>query len=124
MLSSEVLPAPFGPMIDRISPRRTMTETSSTARTPPNRFDTPEIASCTSVGAVPAPAIAWDTSIPTSPPSTYCLCGLIGGHDAERAREWQQRRQAPFSEQPQEQRRAMTTRMETDSLGAIAVPAD
>src|SRR5213595_3748944 len=40
MLSSEVLPAPFGPMIEAISPRRTEIDTSSTARTPPNRFET------------------------------------------------------------------------------------
>ena len=40
MFSSEVLPAPFGPMIEAIAPRWTEIETSSTARTPPNRFDT------------------------------------------------------------------------------------
>src|SRR5712671_6577062 len=40
MLRSEVLPAPFGPMIEAISPRRTEIDTSSTARTPPNRFET------------------------------------------------------------------------------------
>ena len=41
MFKSEVLPAPFGPMIEAIAPRWTAIETSSTARTPPNRFDTP-----------------------------------------------------------------------------------
>ena len=40
MFRSEVLPAPFGPIIEAIAPRRTAIETSSTARTPPNRFDT------------------------------------------------------------------------------------
>src|SRR5260370_41480805 len=48
MLSSEVLPAPLGPMIEAISPRRTAIDTSSTARTPPNRFDTAVAASRTS----------------------------------------------------------------------------
>src|ERR1700732_105570 len=48
MLSSEVLPAPFGPMIEAISPRRTENETPSTARTPPNRFDTAVAASSSS----------------------------------------------------------------------------
>src|SRR5947207_695471 len=48
MLSSEVLPAPFGPMIEAISPRRTENDISSTARTPPNRFDTAVAASSSS----------------------------------------------------------------------------
>src|SRR5438067_12631138 len=48
MLSSEVLPAPFGPIIEAISPRRTENDTSSTARTPPNRFDTAVAASSSS----------------------------------------------------------------------------
>src|SRR3981189_352801 len=48
MLSSEVLPAPFGPMIEAISPRRTENDTSSTARTPPNRLDTAVAASSSS----------------------------------------------------------------------------
>src|SRR6516164_6885511 len=45
MLRSEVLPAPFGPMIDTSSPRRTDSETFSTARTPPKCFETAEMAS-------------------------------------------------------------------------------
>src|SRR5262245_19666724 len=51
MLSSEVLPAPFGPMIEAMRPRSTATETSSTARTPPNRFDTPLTVRMTSSAA-------------------------------------------------------------------------
>jgi hypothetical protein len=41
MFSSEVFPAPFGPMMDRIAPSGTAIDTPSTATTPPNRFDTP-----------------------------------------------------------------------------------
>ena len=40
MLSIEVLPAPFGPMMARISPLRMSKETSLTAFTPPNDSDT------------------------------------------------------------------------------------
>src|SRR5579862_4307925 len=40
MFKSEVLPAPFGPMTEAMSPCRTSSDTSSTARTPPKRFDT------------------------------------------------------------------------------------
>src|SRR5436190_15071676 len=50
MLRREVLPAPFGPMIEAMAPRFTEIETSSTARTPPNRFDTPRTSSSTSSG--------------------------------------------------------------------------
>src|SRR5258708_1356092 len=39
-LSIEVLPAPFGPMMARISPLRISKETSTSARTPPNANDT------------------------------------------------------------------------------------
>ncbi len=35
-LNNEVLPAPFGPMIDRISPRRKLSDTSLRLVTPPN----------------------------------------------------------------------------------------
>src|SRR5215467_11167902 len=41
MFRSEVLPAPLGPMIDRMAPRGTSSDTSCTAVTPPNFFDTP-----------------------------------------------------------------------------------
>ena len=39
-LSIEVLPAPFGPMMARISPLRMSKETSLTAFTPPNDSET------------------------------------------------------------------------------------
>ena len=39
-LSIEVLPAPFGPMMARISPLRMSNETSLIALTPPNDSDT------------------------------------------------------------------------------------
>ena len=38
-LKMVVLPAPFGPMIERISPSRTASETPETARMPPNRTE-------------------------------------------------------------------------------------
>src|ERR1044071_1276232 len=56
MFRKEGLPAPFGPIIEVMPPRRTEIDTSSTARTPPKRFDTPAAASrtpsCASVGPV------------------------------------------------------------------------
>src|SRR5260370_2639775 len=48
IVSSEVVPAAVGPMIEAISPRRTENDTSSTARTPPNRLDTAVAASSSS----------------------------------------------------------------------------
>src|SRR3954471_18744817 len=66
MLRSEVLPAPFGPIIEAISPRRTLIDTSSTARTPPNRFDTPVTARCTSSVRVADVAA---TAMPRLPPN-------------------------------------------------------
>src|SRR6516225_4258081 len=51
MLRREVLPAPFGPMIETRPPRGTESVTFSTARTPPKCFDTPEMASCVSPAA-------------------------------------------------------------------------
>src|SRR3954466_13015444 len=45
MLSSEVLPAPFGPMIETMRPRGTSSEMSWPAVTPPNFFDTPSTTS-------------------------------------------------------------------------------
>src|SRR5438046_4364417 len=50
-LSIEVLPAPFGPMMARISPLRISKETSTSARTPPNDSDTPSTESSTSPAA-------------------------------------------------------------------------
>ena len=45
-------------MIEAISPRPTEIETSSTARTPPNRFDTAVAASSTSPGMISSDAPA------------------------------------------------------------------
>src|SRR6266849_3027074 len=50
-LSIEVLPAPFGPMMARISPLRMSKETSTSARTPPNANDTRSTESSTSPAA-------------------------------------------------------------------------
>src|ERR1700687_2897072 len=50
-LSMEVLPAPFGPMMARISPLRISKETSTRARTPPNANDTRSTESSTSPAA-------------------------------------------------------------------------
>src|SRR5258706_7037888 len=47
MLRSDVLPAPFGPITERISPSRTSRLTSSTAVTPPNCWATRSTRSCT-----------------------------------------------------------------------------
>src|SRR5262245_52167440 len=46
-LSSEVLPAPFGPIMERISPLRISKETPATALTPPKASDTFSTASST-----------------------------------------------------------------------------
>src|SRR5262249_48177868 len=51
MLSSEVLPAPLGPIIDRMLPRGNSTDTSSMASTPPNLLRTPSIDICAVAGA-------------------------------------------------------------------------
>src|SRR4051812_34411170 len=45
MFSSDVLPAPLGPMIDRMRPRGTSSDTSWAAVTPPNFLDTPSTTS-------------------------------------------------------------------------------
>src|SRR5262245_12792784 len=71
MLRSEVLPAPFGPMTERISPWRTSRLTSSTAVTPPNCLATPATRSCSSPASNPA-----------SPPD-------FPGHDADTIRAMQ-----------------------------------
>src|SRR5881628_529052 len=52
MLSSEVLPAPFGPMIDRMLPLGMSTDTPSTAVTPPKALQTPSTDICTAAAAV------------------------------------------------------------------------
>src|SRR6201981_2096614 len=52
MLSSEVLPAPFGPIMARISPLRISNETPATALTPPKASDTSSTASSTLPAAI------------------------------------------------------------------------
>src|SRR5215470_9200612 len=54
-LSIEVLPAPFGPMMARISPLRISNETPLTAFTPPKASETPSTASRTSPAAISCP---------------------------------------------------------------------
>src|SRR3990170_1669062 len=46
MLRRVVFPAPFGPITDSSSPRRTSRLTRLTAWTPPKTFETPAISSC------------------------------------------------------------------------------
>src|ERR1700730_8562425 len=55
MLSSDVLPAPFGPIMARISPLRMSKETPVTALTPPNESDTLSTESSTSPAAMSRP---------------------------------------------------------------------
>src|ERR1043166_9509807 len=81
MLSSVVLPAPFGPMIETISPCPTKTVTSSTARTPPKRFDTPDTASCGCSTAASEACAALD--IVRGP--ILCGCGMAGMMDPTEA---------------------------------------
>src|SRR3974390_2414999 len=75
MLSNDVLPAPFGPMIDTIAPGGTSRETSCTAVTPPNRLVTAETLSIGSAAggaadrltgprSAKAPAVRSANSIP------------------------------------------------------------
>src|SRR5215210_7920892 len=54
-LSIEVLPAPFGPMIARISPLRMSNDTSVIALTPPKASDTFSTARIVSPAATSAP---------------------------------------------------------------------
>src|SRR6185312_11063765 len=57
-LSIDVLPAPFGPMMARISPLRMSNETSFTAFTPPNESDTFSTDKSTSPTATSGPPVA------------------------------------------------------------------
>src|SRR5215813_4744043 len=54
-LSIEVLPAPFGPMIARISPLRMSNDTSVIARTPPKLSETFSMDSSASPAAISLP---------------------------------------------------------------------
>src|SRR3974377_2361880 len=55
MLSIDVLPAPLGPMMARISPLRMSNETSVTALMPPKESDTLSTASSTSPATTSPP---------------------------------------------------------------------
>src|SRR5215470_223648 len=55
------LPAPLGPMMARISPRRTLTETLLSAVRPPKRIERPSVLRITGAGP-PRPAPAGATS--------------------------------------------------------------
>src|SRR5580704_7726194 len=52
-LTIEVLPAPLGPMIENSSPSRMVKLTSVSARTPPNRNDTPRTSNVVSTKTLP-----------------------------------------------------------------------
>src|SRR6516162_8147495 len=67
MLRREVLPAPLGPMMERMRPLGISIDTSSTAVTPPNRLLTPATDSWTE-----AALISWDAGVKfISPPLTW-----------------------------------------------------
>src|SRR5262245_42816459 len=71
MLRSEVLPAPFGPITDRIRPRGMSMVTSSTATTPPKRLEAPSMDICTAEPVIwPA---GWVRFMPW--PRTLCRRG-------------------------------------------------
>jgi hypothetical protein len=55
MLSIDVLPAPLGPMMARISPLRMSKDTPVTALTPPKESDTSSTESSTSPAATSCP---------------------------------------------------------------------
>src|SRR6516225_2331658 len=81
MLRSDVLPAPFGPMIEINSPRSTASATSSTARTPPKCFETSDTVSCTLSEGVPLPFKLSDTLPPAfpHPPAAHVCTPLMAG---------------------------------------------
>src|SRR5436190_10380334 len=85
MFRNEVLPAPLGPMIEAIAPRSTAIDTSSTARTPPNRFET-AVAASNAPSEAPADAGAASTCmLPASSQKTAwrLMRRRYGWHDAD-----------------------------------------
>ena len=68
------MPAPFGPMIEAISPRPTAIDTSSTARTPPNRFDTAVTVEQGVIGRIDRPNL-WRQG-------TYCSRSFLPGRSS------------------------------------------
>src|SRR5215468_3797838 len=73
-LSIEVLPAPFGPMMARISPLRISNETPVTAFTPPKASDTFSTESNTSPATTSCPlgALMSGPQFPSRAPSASC----------------------------------------------------
>ena len=80
MFSSEVLPAPLGPMIETMLPRGTSSETSCDGRTPPNFFDTPfdhEL-----VVALRRATARWADAPAMNPPYSTSCCAYRWRHHA------------------------------------------
>src|SRR3974377_1193448 len=98
MLRSEVLPAPFGPIIDISSPWRRDSDTLSTARTPPKCFDTSEMASCVSLAVPLTPFKLSDTRPPAFPHPLYQLMPcLYGRHTANACERMQSPSEPPHA---------------------------
>src|SRR5438105_7519202 len=92
MLRVKGLPAPCGPITEISAPERTESVTASTARTPPKCFETPEMASCASLGETSPPFTSPDTIPPAFPrPSAGAhMRATYGRHDADAGgrRQW------------------------------------
>src|SRR5487761_1204976 len=89
MFKSEVLPAPFGPMIEMSSPPRTDRLTPATARTPPKCLETSET---TSVSSAPRPD--WLTAsnlrlVAFPDPDCMAMPLAYGSHDEDAAAQMQ-----------------------------------
>src|SRR4051794_36897364 len=119
--SIEVLPAPFGPMMARISPLRMSKETSVSAFTPPKPSETFSTASSTSPLVMTGPSGALIRR----------LCGNRGrgrkgghpraGEDPRTPRvERRARAVAPLPESPA----VMDSRLGEDDSGVVALPGD
>src|SRR3990172_5177408 len=76
-LNSVVLPAPFGPMIARRSPGWISRLTSSTARSPPNAFVTPERLSALAGATLIALAVLARRDVPAVHGVLHVLVGLV-----------------------------------------------
>src|SRR3990172_1227049 len=76
-LNSVVLPAPFGPMIARRSPGWISRLTSSTARSPPNAFVTPERLSALAGAALIVSAVLAGRVVPAVHGGLHERVGLV-----------------------------------------------
>src|SRR5215467_2452253 len=81
MLSSEVLPAPFGPIMARISPLRISNETPATALTPPKASDTSSTASSTLPAAISCSLGALMPQLRDAPRAVGSPCCLSHGEN-------------------------------------------